>query len=155
MTAKATKQEFWKDFVTMTDYFSHAILPIQAEFEVSSQDLFYSLGQLLGEKAAQEYHELGMKETLVELQKLWHKREIGRLEIENANPIEPAIYDCTICGQLPGTGGMYDCAFHEGFFTSVLSRKLNKKVELRQVTNFEGSAGTWCRRYTASDVRLY
>ena len=44
---------FWKDFVTMTDYFSHAILPLQSELGVESQNLFYTLGRSLGEKAAQ------------------------------------------------------------------------------------------------------
>lgn len=138
----------------MTDYFSHTIVPLQREFGIPSEDLFYSLGQLLGEKIAQKYPGLDMMQVLVELQKLWHKRELGCLEIGKKDPLELSIQDCTICGQLPGTGGMYDCAFHEGFFQSILSTKLNKPVELRQVTNFEGSAGTWCRKYVASDVSL-
>jgi len=47
------KQEFWKDFVTISDYFSLVILPLQSESTVRSQDLFYFLGQFLWEKAAQ------------------------------------------------------------------------------------------------------
>ena len=150
---KTDKKPFWKDFVTMTDYFSHAILPLQSELGAASEDLFFNLGQVLGEKAAQQYRSLGLGETLEELRRLWREKDIGRLEIEKKDPLELVIYDCTVCGQLPGTGGMYDCAFHEGFFGGVISAKLNRKVTLSQVTNFEGSAGTWCRRYV-TDVKL-
>jgi predicted hydrocarbon binding protein len=143
------KRDFWKDFVSMTDYFSHAILPMQQQYGVKSEDLFYSLGRLIGAKAAKTYANLSIEETLHELQHVWREKEIGRIEIESNSPLRLSIHDCTICGQLPGTGGMFDCAFHEGFFGGVLSFKENRNVKIQKVTNFEGGAGTWCRSYIA------
>ncbi len=148
-----SKDEFWKDFLTMADYFNHGIAPLQKHFNLESQDLFHSLGQTLGQNVAQKYSGSDLKEIVLDLSRLWEELRIGRLVIERTDPLELVIYDCTICGQLPGSGGMYDCAFHEGFFESVLSTKLNRKVSLKQVTNFEGNAGTWCRKYI-TDARL-
>jgi len=148
-TFATQKKAFWKDFVTMTEYFGHAILPMQKQFGVSSEDLFYSLGRLFGAKAAKAYSKLTMEETLHELQKVWEEHEIGRLVIESTKPLQLTIHDCTVCGQLAGTGEMFDCAFHEGFFGGVLSFKENRNIPLKQVSNFEGGAGTWCRKYTA------
>jgi len=147
------KRDFWKDYVTMTDYFAHAILPMQRKYGIKSEDLFYSLGRLIGARAAKAYSKLTLEETLHELQKVWEENEIGRLVIESKKPLQISIHDCTVCGQLAGTGAMFDCAFHEGFFGGVLSFKENKNVPLHQVTNFEGGAGTWCRKYTA-DISL-
>jgi len=48
---------------------------------------------------------------------------------------------------------MYECAFHEGFFQGALSMITGKTVNLRQETNYEGEAGTWCRRLVA-DIRV-
>jgi len=137
----------------MADYFNHGIAPLQKHFDLKSQDLFHSLGQMLGQNVAQKYNDFDLRETLQDLSRLWEELRIGRLVIEGENPLELVIYDCTICGRLPGSGGMYDCAFHEGFFESVISARLDRKVGLKQVTNFEGNAGTWCRRYI-SDTRL-
>ena len=153
MEFKSEKKDFWKDFVAMTDYFSHAILPMQQQFGVRSEDLLYSLGRLIGAKAAKTYSKLSLEETLHELQKVWKEHEIGRLEIDSKSPLQITIHDCTICGQLAGTGGMFDCAFHEGFFGGILSAKENRNVQLTKMTNFEGGGGTWCRKYTA-DISL-
>jgi hypothetical protein len=38
---------------------------------------------------------------------------------------------------------------HESLFKSALTNCLGKKVDLRQETNFEGEAGSWCRRFVA------
>ena len=147
------QQEFWKDFLTMADYFNHAIAPIQKHFGLQSSDLFNSLGYTLGKSVAEQYSDADLRELVHDLRRLWEKLEIGVLNVVSENPLELMISDCTICGQLPGSGEMYDCAFHEGFFRGVLSLKTGRDVKLTQVTNFEGSAGTWCRRYL-TDVKL-
>jgi predicted hydrocarbon binding protein len=48
---------------------------------------------------------------------------------------------------------MFECAFHEGFFQGILSARLGKPVTVTQQTNYEGEAGTWCRRL-AFDVSV-
>ena len=150
---RSDRKDFWKDFLTMADYFNHAIAPVQKHFGLSSSDLFYSLGFNLGHKVAEKYEDVTLKEMMLDLSRLWEELRIGNLSITREDPLELVISDCTICGQLPGSGEMYDCAFHEGFFKGALSGKSQKEVKLHQITNFEGAAGTWCRRYI-SDVKL-
>ena len=36
-----------------------------------------------------------------------------------------------------------------GFFQGALGAKVGRAVDLRQQTNYEGEAGTWCRRLAA------
>jgi predicted hydrocarbon binding protein len=148
---KRPEQEFWKDFLTMADYFNHAIVPLQKHFELKSEDIFHSLGASLGKDVAERYPEADLKEALNDMSKLWGELRIGRLSVEKTDPLELMISDCMVCGQLAGSGEMYDCPFHEGFFQSFVSSKLGKDVHLKQVTNFEGSAGTWCRKFVVSD----
>jgi predicted hydrocarbon binding protein len=150
---KQSDEEFWKDFPTMADYFSPAVTSLQKYLGIGSKEIFYFLGEVFSRKVANRYESWNLKEILLELSRIWESLEIGRLEIENANPLTLLISDCRICGQLAGTGGMYECAFHEGFFRSVLSNKLSRKIDLHQETNFEGTSGTWCRRFVA-DVKI-
>ncbi|MEM4312035.1 MAG: hypothetical protein QXX95_06575 [Nitrososphaerales archaeon] len=151
--AKIEEDRFWKDFLSMADYFSPAINPIQKFLGVSSKEIIYILGKTLGNRCAERLSSLELKDILSELSKLWKDREIGRLEVKNTKPLTLVIYNCAICGQLPGTGNMFNCAFHEGFFEGLLSTYLKKEIKVYQETNFEGPAGTWCRRYIA-DISL-
>src|SRR5579875_2063071 len=148
---KIKKEEFWKDFPTMADYFSRAVTTIQNYTGMKSDEVFHSLGETFGRKAAEKFDpEMNLENVLDAMSKVWTKYEIGILDIVNRDPLTLVISDCTVCGQLAGTGGNYDCEFHEGFFESLLSTRLGRKVELVQVTNYEGNAGTWCRRYVAN-----
>jgi predicted hydrocarbon binding protein len=79
----------------------------------------------------------------------WNEHGLGKLQVTSKSPLELLISDCSTCGQLPGTGEMYECALHEGFFQGALSAKSGKEIKLTQETNYEGTAGTWCRRLVA------
>lgn len=130
----------------MTDYFSPAILPLLKYVGLSSKQAMHDLGELVGRSAASKLSGMTISQMLDEFARMWDYYEIGVLSIERENPLVLQISDCTVCGQLPGTGEMYECAFHEGFFQGALSAKVGKPVTLRQQTNYEGDAGTWCRR---------
>jgi predicted hydrocarbon binding protein len=152
-TAAFGKDEFWKDFLSMADYFNHAIAPFQKHFGLKSQDIFYSLGQDLGRRVAEKYDDADPKDVMKDMSRLWEELRIGTLKVSRYDPLVIEIHDCTICGQLAGTGGMYDCAFHEEFFTGLLSVISGKEVQVAQETNYAGAAGTWCRTY-ATDTKL-
>jgi predicted hydrocarbon binding protein len=145
-----SEEKFWRDLPAITDYFGPAIAPLQKYLGVGSRELMFDLGLSLGRKAAQRADGLSAREMLNELVKVWDEYGIGRLTIAETDPLVLVISDCTICGQLPGTGEMYECAFHEGFFQGALSAKLGSTVVLHQDTNYEGTAGTWCRRLVAN-----
>lgn len=133
----------------MTDYFSPAIKPLQEYLGVGSKEMMFQVGLFLGQRAADMEPSPSAEEMLKNLVNVWERHELGHLELASLDPVTLVITDCRICGQLPGTGDMYECAFHEGFFQGALSTKLKKSVELKQETNYEGAAGTWCRRLVA------
>jgi predicted hydrocarbon binding protein len=149
------EKEFWKGFPAMADYFSHAVTSMQDYLGMNSKEIFSSLGGVFGKKAAEKFDSsVDLTSVLKSLTHMWQDYGIGRLEIANRNPLTLIISDCTICGQLAGSGENYECAFHEGFFKSLLSSRQGREVNLVQETNYEGDAGTWCRQYVAPDVKL-
>lgn len=151
MASRAVESEradesFWKQFPTMTDYFAPGILPLTRYLGLSSKQVMHELGEQIGKDAAARLSHLTAEQMIDELARVWHDYNIGVLTVESRDPLVLQISNCTVCGQLPGTGEMFECAFHEGFFQGALAAKLGRPVTVRQSANFEGEAGTWCRR---------
>lgn len=143
------EDQFWREFSAMADYFSPAIQPLLKYLGLSTKEVMHDLGELVGRSAANKLNGLTSRQMLDEFARVWDKQGIGKLTVEKDDPLVLQISNCTVCGQLQGTGEMYECAFHEGFFQGALSAKAGKPVFLRQQTNYEGDAGTWCRRLAA------
>ena len=141
-----TDESFWKAFPKMTDYFAPGIMPLVKYLGLSSKQVMHELGEQIGRDAAAKLSHLSVDQMLRELAGVWQTYGIGTLSVESRDPLVLQISNCTVCGQLPGTGEQFECAFHEGFFHGALSTKLGKPVTVRQSTNYEGEAGTWCRR---------
>ena len=146
---RETDTQFWKDFPAMVDYFSPAIQPLLDYLGLSSKQVMHEMGEMVGRGAAERLSRMTPKQMLEEFAKVWERYQIGTLSVEKTDPLVLQLSDCRVCGQMQGTGGLYECAFHEGFFQGALSGKLGRPVTLRQETNFAGEAGTWCRRLTA------
>lgn len=149
--AEAERREagFWRDYPVMVDYFSPGIVPLLRYLGLNSKDVMREFGAQIGSSAASKMADRTLKGMLDELARVWQEYRIGDLSIESRDPLVLQISNCTVCGQLQGTGDMYECAFHEGFFQGALSTKAGRAVSLRQKTNYEGEAGTWCRRLVA------
>ncbi len=143
------EEGFWREFPEMTDYFSPGIVPLLKYLGLSSKSVMYEFGELVGKNAGSRMANLSLDQMLAEFSRIWERYNIGRLTVESRDPLVLQISNCTVCGQLQGTGEMYECAFHEGFFQGALSAKLGKPVDIHQETNYEGEAGTWCRRLVA------
>jgi len=144
--APRTDESFWKQFPTMADYFAPGILPLVKYLGLSSKQVMHELGEQIGRDAAAKLSNLTAEQMLDEFAKVWQTYGIGSLTVDSRDPLVLQISDCTVCGQLPGTGEMFECAFHEGFFQGALTTRLGKPVTVHQSTNYEGEAGTWCRR---------
>ena len=158
MASKAVEKQrdeeyFWREFPAMADYFSPGIVPLLNYLGVSSKQVMHEFGEQVGKNAATKMAHLTLPEMLDEFSRIWDSYKIGRLSVESRDPLVIQISNCSVCGQLQGTGEMYECAFHEGFFQGALSARLGRPVTLHQDTNYEGEAGTWCRRL-AADVSV-
>jgi predicted hydrocarbon binding protein len=137
---------FWREYPKMVEYFSPGIVPLLKYLDLSTKDVMRSFGELVGKSAASRMAGLSLNATLDELTSVWEKQGIGTLNVDSTEPLVLQISNCAVCGQLQGTGDMFECAFHEGFFQGILSAKAGRPVSVSQETNFEGEAGTWCRR---------
>ncbi|MDG7008257.1 MAG: hypothetical protein JRN06_08425 [Nitrososphaerota archaeon] len=149
LETQRTDESFWKQFPTMTDYFAPGILPLVKYLGISSKQLMHELGEQIGKDAATKLSHLTVEQMIDEFANVWRGYGIGSLTVESKDPLVLQISNCTVCGQLPGTGEMFECAFHEGFFQGALATRLGKPVTVHQTTNYEGEAGTWCRRLVA------
>ncbi len=150
--AGRNEEPFWREFPAMAGYFSPGIVPLLKYAGLSSKQTMHQFGELVGRNAAAKLGSLSVDQMLAEFSKVWQKYEIGTLTVESRAPLVLQISDCAVCGQMQGTGDMFECAFHEGFFQGALEARLGKQVSVRQQVNYEGEAGTWCRRL-AVDVK--
>ena len=151
MATKATEatrkeESFWREFPAMTDYFSPGIVPLLRYLGLSSKDVMHEFGEQVGKNAAAKMAHLSLDQMLDEFSRVWQEYNIGSLSVESRDPLVLLISNCTVCGQLQGTGEMFECAFHEGFFQGALGARLGRPVVVHQETNYEGEGGTWCRR---------
>ncbi|MDE1854125.1 MAG: hypothetical protein KGI38_10345 [Thaumarchaeota archaeon] len=151
MATKAVEKEkeedsFWRQFPTMADYFAPGITPLLSYLGLGSKQVMHEFGEQVGRKAAAKLANLSLDQMLAEFSRIWQAYKIGSLSVEGRDPLVLQISNCTVCGQLQGTSEMFECAFHEGFFQGALGARLGRPVTVRQQTNFEGEAGTWCRR---------
>ena len=146
METEDRDESFWREFPAMTDYFAPGIVPLLKYLGLDSKQVMHEFGEQVGRKAAAKMANLSLDQMLDEFARVWQAYEIGTLAVESRNPMVIQISNCTVCGQLEGTGEMFECAFHEGFFQGALSARLGKPVKVSQETNYAGDAGTWCRR---------
>ncbi len=146
MEAGRREESFWREFPAMADYFAPGIVPLLRYLGLDSKQVMHEFGEQLGKKAAARLANLSVDQMLAEFARVWQGYRLGSLTVESRDPLILQISNCTVCGQLQGTGEMFECAFHEGFFQGALAARLGKPVAVHQETNFEGEAGTWCRR---------
>ncbi|MDG7008685.1 MAG: hypothetical protein JRN06_10685 [Nitrososphaerota archaeon] len=140
------EESFWREYPVMTDYFAPGITPLLKYLGLNSKQVMHEFGEQVGREAASKLAHLSFDQMLAEFSRIWQEYKIGSLTVESSDPLVLQISNCTVCGQLQGTGEMFECAFHEGFFQGAMEGRLGKHVTVRQQTNYEGDAGTWCRR---------
>jgi len=146
MATQDRDKSFWREFPAMTDYFSPGIVPLLRYLGLESKQVVHDFGEQVGRTAAAKLANLSLDQMLDEFAAVWQSYKIGTLAVESRNPMVIKITNCTVCGQLDGTGEMFECAFHEGFFQGALSARLGKPVKVSQETDCAGDGGTWCRR---------
>ena len=158
MVSRAAEMErkddsFWRGFPAVADYFGPAIVPLLRYLHLDPREVMHDFGDQLGRRAAARMGSLSINQMLDEFAKVWQGYRIGSLTVEGRDPLVLQISNCTVCGQLQGTGEIFECAFHEGLFKGALGERLGRPVTVRQETNYEGDAGTWCRQLAASETK--
>ena len=146
METEGTEEPFWREFPAMSDYFRPGIVPLLVHLGLDSKQVMHEFGEQVGRNAAAKMAGKTTDQMLDEASGVWQRYGIGTLVVQSRDPMVIQISNCTVCAQLQGTGEMFECAFCEGFFQGVISESLGKPVKASQETNYEGDAGTWCRR---------
>ncbi|GBC70029.1 hypothetical protein HRbin01_01736 [archaeon HR01] len=146
-TAGVEYEKFWRDIVGAVAFFSPAVNPIQKEFGISSKELMRRLGVEMGRKASESIKAENLRAVFSHLSDVWRRLVLGRLEVISETPLVIRISDCTICGQIPELGRLFECSFHEGFFAGLLSHRLGRNVKVWQEGEMSGESGTWTRVY--------
>lgn len=141
------EERFWRDIVSTVAFFSPAVNPLQRQFHISSKELMRRLGEEMGRKASENIKATDLRGVLNHLSETWRKLVLGKFEVVDENPLTIRISDCTVCGQIPELGRMFECSFHEGFITGLLTHRLGRSVKVWQEAGVSGESGTWTRVY--------
>nr|WP_320160394.1 V4R domain-containing protein [uncultured Methanoregula sp.] len=62
----------------------------------------------------------------------WQQHNLGRIEVENLNPVVLSVFDCFECGELPVIGRP-SCAFDAGILSSLFSSHFSGKHQVREL----------------------
>lgn len=146
-SAEIQGEEFWKDLPTMMDYFGPVVSRMQKHVGISSESLLKAMGRMIGEKMVGRLAGKNEYDLLGELADLWRRLDMGRIEIDETDPLTFTVHDCMICGQIPEGGSTFNCAFHEGFFEQVLHDKVGPDISIRQIGVHKDDGNTWGRSF--------
>ena len=126
------EESFWREYPVMADYFAPGITPLLKYLGLNSKQVMHEFGEQIGRAAGSRLAHLSFDEMLAELSRIWQDYKIGSLSVGSRDPLVLQISNCTVCGQLQGTGEMFECAFHECFFQGELEVRLGRPVTVMQ-----------------------
>ncbi|MEM2580254.1 MAG: hypothetical protein QW077_03315, partial [Candidatus Caldarchaeum sp.] len=106
------EERFWRDIVSSVAFFSPAVNPLQRQFSISSKELMRKLGETMGRKASESIKAPDLRAVFTHLSEIWRKLVLGKLEVVSEDPLMIRISDCTVCGQIPELGKLFECSFH-------------------------------------------
>ncbi len=89
-------------------------------------------GMRIGEVFYRQLENKKTSELLKNLADFWVSNGLGRLEIENLNPITVRAYDCFECGLLPNVGESA-CSMDAGILEAVFSAHLSQKIIVNEI----------------------
>lgn len=146
-------ERFWRDIVGTLAFFAPAVNPLQRELGISSKELMRKLGVEMGRKASMVIQITDLKAVFNHLAEMWRRLVLGKLEVVSEDPLTIKISNCTICGQIPELGSLFECSFHEGFLMGLLSHRFGREVKVWQESGVSGESGTWTRTFK-TDAKL-
>jgi len=110
---------------------------------ITIDPLLYQAGMHIGEAT---YPTIAARDVAVLLRNLaafWERNRLGRIEVEEFDPLAIKIYDCFECSELPNLGRPA-CAFDAGVLTAIFSAHYRKEQVVTE-TNCYAMGDDCCR----------
>jgi uncharacterized protein len=98
---------------------------------INIDPLLHQVGIKIGEAFYQKLEDENTDKLLVNLARFWEDNGLGRIEVENNNPLILRAYDCFECGLLPNLGESA-CALDSGILKTVFSAHLGQKITVEE-----------------------
>lgn len=99
---------------------------------VNIDPILHDAGFKVGQTFDDELKACLTKDYLRNLCQFWQKNNLGRLVIENTDPLTLRVYDCFECENLPKIGRSA-CAFDSGILEALFSSHFNQKMEVEEI----------------------
>jgi len=111
---------------------------------INIDPLLRDVGGLVGtEVAKQAFSASDVDSLLLEASRFWKVHELGRMRIEEVDPLVLVVEDCFDCGGMPKIGKTL-CALEEGMLEAVILTRTGKRVRVVETECF-GTGYTHCR----------
>ena len=117
-----------------------------------AEKLNFLVGKQLGQQFSPIFQSDNREHLITELQKFWQKHEFGAIDDIHLEPgkINFKVYECFECSHLP-TLGHPVCKLDEGFLTSLMEKKFDKRFIVREVECF--ATGKHYCEFNIEDVK--
>lgn len=99
---------------------------------VNIDPILYSAGKKVGETFYEKLEDPDINKLTQNLASFWEKNKLGRVKVENLNPIILRAYDCFECEDLPKTGTPA-CAFDSGILGAIFSAHFHNEMDVEEV----------------------
>jgi predicted hydrocarbon binding protein/predicted transcriptional regulator len=110
----------------------HTLRVVMIKEGINLDPILNQTGMRIGEVFYRQLENKKTSELLKNLADFWVSNGLGRLEIENLNPITVRAYDCFECGLLPNVGESA-CALDSGILEAVFSAHLSQEIIVNEI----------------------
>lgn len=99
---------------------------------VNIDPILHNAGFKVGQTFNDQLENCVIERLLENLSKFWENNQLGRMVVENLEPLTVRVYDCFECENLPVIGRSA-CAFDSGILEAIFSAHFNQKMEVDEV----------------------
>jgi len=110
----------------------HILRVVMIKEGINLDPILNQTGMRIGEVFYRKLENKNTSELLNNLTKFWTSNGLGRLEIDNLDPVTVRAYDCFECGLLPNVGKSA-CALDSGILEAVFSAHFSQEVIINEI----------------------
>lgn len=110
----------------------HTLRVVMIKEGINLDPILNQTGMRIGEVFYRKLENKNTNELLKNLAKFWTSNGLGRLEIDNLEPVTVRAYDCFECGLLPNVGESA-CALDSGILEAVFSAHFSQEVVVNEI----------------------
>ncbi|APH39399.1 V4R domain-containing protein [Methanohalophilus halophilus] len=127
-------ENFSSTFSSETDFFQNVFCAFKAGFEAQGIDhnpIVKHIGSDIGTQIANTFEQGDFLDSLEEVRSFWKCYKLGKVQIEDTDPLTIKVKDCFECMSMPVLGHPI-CSFDEGMLEGILYKITGERPSIKE-----------------------